>query len=588
MITNLRLRNWRAYENLSIDLKPGTTFVVARNGVGKTSLIESARWAIFGDVVGTPETAIRAGTSEASVGVKLALSGGRVLDIERTLRRPRVRVVSSIEARLDGRELTESELITLLEEEWGASILFLSRTTFLVEGLRLESDPDLLEQLSRAFGISDLQRARDELTTPIDELNSSLKDVRSEARTRQSELADLEERVGTAAEAEAAARRELEIARKEAADVSKQAERAKIVIDAGERWKTWQGRMSGLLLDAPERVRESSPSDALEVLEQEEQRLTEALESRQRERAFAEGRLQAIEAGLEGLRTAEGTCPVCRRPLDEADLHHAEQGHTQEMNALREEMKRLDFSDLASELRELKTLAQRARALGPPPEAPEMDMSPSLRQAMDALATANQKLENAVRTHQDNETRLKILEEELAQLRRDLQQDEALDAEYRRLVLLETAQLTIDSVVDEALKELIAPMREEIGTRWEQLFIDRPDLQIEPSGAISRLVNGESLPFKAFSAGEQMSARLLLRLIMIASTTAAGFCWIDEPLEHLDPTTRRLTAGMLARGALAGGIGQMVVTTYEDDLARLLARESDRTEIIYVRTPTTV
>lgn len=586
MIRNLRLKNWRAYDRLSIEFKPGTTFVVARNGVGKTSLIESARWAIFGDLVETPETAIRVGATEASAEVTLTLPSSKALRILRTLKRPKVRVSSVVKASLDGQTISESELTTLLEEEWKASGVFLSRTTFLAEGLRLESDPDLLGQLSRAFGVSDLQRARDELISPIAELNNSLRGVRSEAKARQTELATLQEQITDAKGVESEARRQLDEARKAVAEIAEGAEKAKRIIDARERWERWQHEMSALLSDAPERTRDLSTMTAMEILEAEELRLSELLETRQHERAIAEGRLQAVEAGLDDLRAAEGTCPVCRRPLNDQDLVHAERDHMHEMNELREEIERLDFSNLVMELREIRVLIRRVRALGSPPQAPDEQVSPDWQRSIDALDEAHQRLESVVRTHQDSETRRRILEGQLEQLRSDLQREEELKAEYGRLVLLETAQSTIDSVVDEALNELISPMREEVRTRWQQLFVDRPDLQIEPNGAISRLVNGELLPFTAFSAGEKMSASLLLRLIMIASTTAAGFCWIDEPLEHLDPTTRRLTAGMLARGVIATGIGQMVVTTYEDDLARLLAQESDRTDIVYVRAPT--
>ena len=41
MITRLELTNWRNYEHADLVLGPGTTFVVASNGVGKTSLVEA-------------------------------------------------------------------------------------------------------------------------------------------------------------------------------------------------------------------------------------------------------------------------------------------------------------------------------------------------------------------------------------------------------------------------------------------------------------------------------------------------------------------------------------------------------------------
>ena len=56
----LKLTNWRNYEDVSIDLSEGTTFVVASNGV-KTSLVEAARWALFGTSSASSASPVRVG-----------------------------------------------------------------------------------------------------------------------------------------------------------------------------------------------------------------------------------------------------------------------------------------------------------------------------------------------------------------------------------------------------------------------------------------------------------------------------------------------------------------------------------------------
>ena len=60
MIRRLTLRNWRNYEDITVEFGAGTTFVVASNGVGKTSLVEAARWALFGTIASGGNAAIRA------------------------------------------------------------------------------------------------------------------------------------------------------------------------------------------------------------------------------------------------------------------------------------------------------------------------------------------------------------------------------------------------------------------------------------------------------------------------------------------------------------------------------------------------
>src|SRR5215470_11210075 len=85
MIRRLTLQNWRNYEDVTVNFGAGTTFVVASNGVGKTSLVEAARWALFGTNAPGGHAAVRAGAASAVVIVELELPDLRVLTIERTL-----------------------------------------------------------------------------------------------------------------------------------------------------------------------------------------------------------------------------------------------------------------------------------------------------------------------------------------------------------------------------------------------------------------------------------------------------------------------------------------------------------------------
>ena len=61
MIHQLHLRNWRSYEDLDLQLNPGTTFVVAPNGVGKTSLIYGLAWGVFGQYSGVDPITLHTG-----------------------------------------------------------------------------------------------------------------------------------------------------------------------------------------------------------------------------------------------------------------------------------------------------------------------------------------------------------------------------------------------------------------------------------------------------------------------------------------------------------------------------------------------
>jgi predicted ABC-type transport system involved in lysophospholipase L1 biosynthesis ATPase subunit len=81
-----------------------------------------------------------------------------------------------------------------------------------------------------------------------------------------------------------------------------------------------------------------------------------------------------------------------------------------------------------------------------------------------------------------------------------------------------------------------------------------------------------------------MTARLLLHLLALDAATQAGFCWIDEPLEHLDPDTRRQVPS-LAVTPSASGVGQILVTTtYEEPLGRRITRRMPgHARLVHVR-----
>jgi DNA repair exonuclease SbcCD ATPase subunit len=101
---------------------------------------------------------------------------------------------------------------------------------------------------------------------------------------------------------------------------------------------------------------------------------------------------------------------------------------------------------------------------------------------------------------------------------------------------------------------------------------------VNADGRISRHLDQEVLDFKSFSSGEKTVAQLLFRLATLVTTSKVPFCWIDEPLEHLDPASRMVVARTLAFLTKQNYLGQIIVTTYEVDLANKLGH-SDRDHV---------
>src|SRR4051794_881283 len=106
MIEVLELHNWRSYERLRLELEPGVTFIVAPNGVGKSSIIEGARFALYGlePVRGGHRKADASDKTSASV--SLTLEGNSTLRITRVLA-DRKNAAPVTTAELDGEALDQ-------------------------------------------------------------------------------------------------------------------------------------------------------------------------------------------------------------------------------------------------------------------------------------------------------------------------------------------------------------------------------------------------------------------------------------------------------------------------------------------------
>ena len=86
MIRELRVEGWRAFDRLTLELDAGVTFVVADNGIGKTSLIEAAGWGLYGSLSGVDAGAARRfGQDPVRVEIDLELPDGRMATVQRVL-----------------------------------------------------------------------------------------------------------------------------------------------------------------------------------------------------------------------------------------------------------------------------------------------------------------------------------------------------------------------------------------------------------------------------------------------------------------------------------------------------------------------
>lgn len=586
MIRHLTLRNWRSYSELDLALPRGATFIVAPNGIGKSSIFEAARFAVFGVPPRRAGAHRLGGNGPTIAAVEIELSSGRVLQISRELGVKKKVLPPTV--LIDGVPFDAAALEALLASEFGASVEFLDRVSML-EGSEVigaaGADLDLRSHLSEFLGIGGVERA---LATTERLLKSAIEDVgrhRDAASISQAELDRLSSLAATAAaelsEAEsvlADAQQRLQQARVESAAAARAAEHATRVRERAEGLHAAAAE-AARLLGSPIVV------DHLEeLLVEAEAQARDSLDAIRRRRSELGGRIDAIASALDELTGTEGSCPVCRRPLELADVEAAREGHEEELEELRCERDALSEEKprtLVTAIGDLRSVVLR---YGPLPAGPITSVSTEEAAAGEANATAA--VDSAV-------TFAANLRAEAMRARSDVasavQATSALTAivgAFERQASLEATRDALKAARQQLLDEGIEPLAEALGEHWTHLFDSRSGLELAGDGILSRAIGDSRLSANQFSDGERMAAQLLLRLLVLQATTRLPFLWIDEPLEHLDPDARRALSLLLASAPRSDGsqsLTQVVMTTYEEPLVRRLSGTVPGTHVRYVR-----
>lgn len=588
MIRRLMLRNWRNYEDFTVEFGTGTTFVVASNGVGKTSLVEATRWALFGTIASGGNAAIRAGAASALAIVELELPDLRVLTVERTLAgKPRSAGVPPV-VRLDGALVPHKELDQHLISAYGTEPGFLAGLTMPAVD-RDRDRPSALgieEHLGRYYGIDGLRNAVDQLKAMRKANEARIKRIKDANSTSSQRLAQLQSDVEQTA-------RQVEEAtggHKAVRDmVDRARERERLEADV-QKWQddhsAWAEALERLAVRVSADLSRPVAVGSVErVLDERLAVLDQQIETVRVEIAVNLAKEAALTANEERLDAAHEDCPVCRRPLDDTTVALAHEANLQELSAIRDSILELRTAeiDLLAQRERVKAAQTEWRRIprpGEPPQAPAADDDEPVTAAQLA-AMAEATLSALVEARAAHVQATRELDEARAA-------DEAmleLESLFRQEASLRVAAEATESTLTELLDETIRPLAEEVDQRWKALFPDRGDLNTYSDGNITRTVNGHPLPYDSFSTGESMSATIILRLLVAQMATTADFCWFDEPLEHLDPDVRRKVASLLSRvTSEEGPLRQVVVTTYEEPLARhLRARDEQRVRLLDVR-----
>jgi DNA repair exonuclease SbcCD ATPase subunit len=580
MITLVRLSNWRAYQNVELQMESGTTFLVAMNGVGKSSLLEAVQW-VFTRGSKPDAEWIRKGKRAAEVEVELTTEL-TPMRIRRHLslgagKNPLKTPKAEVQTWIGNDEVTEDAFFARLAAVWGADNEFVTRTAFLDDRLIQQDDePNLRAHLCQAFELDHLEAGARRL---VPEIASALKlatAAHQSLKVAKRDLDDAQQAVVARTAALSAAREQETLLRDKVHVAAEAQERASANASARSRLAKWDLDAGSIVEDAEPHTGPISPGTDLAVVLRAARHAAERqAEDAQDEKSRLSERISSLEAALRALEGAEGECPVCRRPLDGDSRAHAREVHARDRELAEEELLEVNVEQPTVLVAALTSLVSRAERLGDrPPDVAEEETD--VGEARRVSTEAQQALEVHLGEVGSLQTQLTAITADRDRLVGEADSTDIAIALFRYHAHLTAAKTALEATVSEVLAAQVGPVGSEVSSRWTGVFPNRPGLVVDLDGTISRDINGHKLPYRSFSNGEKTVARLLFRLATLITTTNVPFCWIDEPLEHLDEKSKLLVARTLAMFGRDGLVKQIFVTTFQEELAITL--ESNRSE----------
>lgn len=600
MIRRIQLKNWKAYDSLDIELKEGATFVVAQNGVGKSSLIQGTMWGLFGDaVLDFPiHEAVRHDANKANASVSVALPSGAELVIHRTiLIGANGRATSHFAAEVDSRPITEEDVLALLRVESGLDVEHLRRITLLKEGAIIqELDPaqrfNLPNYVDRVFGLQDLETAAESLST------RTRRAIASGDRQRRDVDAGLELRRSTRASRFAAIEAELSQAASRRIEIDQQIARTGSSVAVLQQWRNYRvqserseaGRASIRLrledvtgAEIDEEAIEPQLADHLDAFARD-------LDLQRSDVARYEAELSLVREALALLDRSGAICPVCGRPMSPDEVRTARSNNENELtrisDALNEASSRLEFARLRQQ--SLMSIEKDLRSVVAPIRPPIGDAEGD----EEALAAMEIQLRSELQAVDEGVGQLQQEKKSLEQAEQhDIELANANMAAVRSYREAEVASLLAGSLRRTASvirERQLSPLVSELQTRWKSIWPDRSGLQLRSDGALTLEGRGRVIEYAHFSGAEKTLSLVALRLLLVEMTSSIRMLWLDEPLEHLDSRNRRKLASLLMSTTASGAFRQIVVTTYEEAVVRRLSERfrSSGSEVVYVRAST--
>ena len=605
MIKSIELNNWKAFDKGKIDFLDGVNFLVGRNAIGKTSVLEAICVAFTGEAltVDDPRKLVREGANEPANIIVEFLHDLKNYSIKRVISKER-RLFSAVYFNGEMKTQGWDEVSNYIGDLLGIDKNFFERVVYMSEGdifrfLSSRSDKtSIMAQIEQALAIDKMTDLRDEVKRQTEFYQNleveQKKQVEcfSQLLPQQTlETSSLEAKHDEIKHKIDALKKEINRLEEEVYQKKQQADRLNNAIQKINETK----QTLDTLVDGPSYEREFLKETQLkrESLEKKLNDTEQKIEHKIKEKGAIEERILAIKKILDLLFLIEKetesviACPVCGKALYANEVKNLKDKFTVEKQAAQSN---LNF--VIREIEDLETIRNRYNAdlqklrscettLGVIYESlgKEYLSQEIISGSRNNLLTELHLLENE-RTKKEDEKReeekrlyetdrLIELAKQTSKLGSKANAEASVTATSKALLMLDLIEQASIRTIEWERQSKLEPVYEDIANVWNKMKGEKDSrIEIDDTTTPILLKQGRRFELSQLSGGEKTALLVIIRTVLCRKFAPIGFMLLDEPLEHLDPENRRMVIDFLVESFEKGWLDQLIVTTFEESLLR--------------------
>ena len=216
ILSNLRIKNYKKYQDFTLDFYEGLTGIIGRNGSGKSTIFDAVSFALYGNIRGEKDTIknAKAGEKEnVSVSLEFEIDGVNY-KVVRELRGKSLVAKSTLYDNTDAlisegvKAVTDSivKLIGMSEDAFMHTVFANQKELTALSGLKSEERKKIIRKL---LGLEKIDKIEQEIRGRLTDLNrdiknfgsillseEELKDINEEKKIKKRELKEVSKEVG--------------------------------------------------------------------------------------------------------------------------------------------------------------------------------------------------------------------------------------------------------------------------------------------------------------------------------------------------------------------------------------------------------